>query len=47
MKRALISDIHSNIESLDAVMADIREQGIDGNLSAWAIWWAMAQTPAR
>ncbi len=28
MKRALISDIHSNIESLRAVLADIREQGI-------------------
>ena len=28
MKRALISDIHSNLESLEAVLADIREQGI-------------------
>ncbi len=28
MKRALISDIHSNIEALDAVLADIRGQGI-------------------
>ena len=28
MKRALISDIHSNIEALDAVLADIRAQGI-------------------
>lgn len=28
MKRALISDIHSNIESLEAVLADIRAQGI-------------------
>lgn len=28
MKRALISDIHSNIEALDAVLADIRDQGI-------------------
>jgi predicted phosphodiesterase len=28
VKRALISDIHSNIESLDAVLADIRAQGI-------------------
>ncbi len=28
MKRALISDIHSNIESLDAVLNDIRAQGI-------------------
>ena len=27
MKRALISDIHSNIEALQAVLADIREQG--------------------
>lgn len=29
MKRALISDIHSNIEALEAVLADIRAQGID------------------
>ncbi len=28
MKRALISDIHSNLESLEAVLADIRDQGI-------------------
>jgi predicted phosphodiesterase len=28
VKRALISDIHSNIESLEAVLADIRAQGI-------------------
>ena len=28
MKRALISDIHSNIEALEAVLADIRSQGI-------------------
>ena len=28
MKRALISDIHSNLEALTAVLADIREQGI-------------------
>lgn len=28
MKRALISDIHSNIEALEAVLADIRQQGI-------------------
>jgi diadenosine tetraphosphatase ApaH/serine/threonine PP2A family protein phosphatase len=28
VKRALISDIHSNLESLTAVLADIREQGI-------------------
>ena len=28
MIRALISDIHSNLESLEAVLADIREQGI-------------------
>lgn len=27
MKRALISDIHSNLESLEAVLADIQEQG--------------------
>lgn len=29
MKRALISDIHSNKEGLEAVLADIRDQGID------------------
>jgi predicted phosphodiesterase len=29
VKRALISDIHSNIESLEAVLADIRSQDID------------------
>ena len=29
MKRALISDIHSNLEGLEAVLADIREQGVD------------------
>lgn len=28
MKRALISDIHSNLEALNAVLADIRAQGI-------------------
>lgn len=28
MKRALISDIHSNLEALEAVLADIRDQGI-------------------
>ncbi len=28
MKRALISDIHSNLEALEAVLADIRQQGI-------------------
>jgi predicted phosphodiesterase len=28
VKRALISDIHSNIEALEAVLTDIREQGI-------------------
>lgn len=29
MKRALISDIHSNLEGLEAVLADIRMQGVD------------------
>jgi predicted phosphodiesterase len=29
VKRALISDIHSNLEALEAVLADIRAQGID------------------
>ena len=28
VKRALISDIHSNLEALEAVLADIRSQGI-------------------
>ena len=28
MKRAIISDIHSNLEALEAVLADIRSQGI-------------------
>ncbi len=28
MKRALISDIHSNIEGLEAVLADIRDQAV-------------------
>jgi predicted phosphodiesterase len=28
VKRALISDIHSNLEGLEAVLADIRQQGI-------------------
>jgi predicted phosphodiesterase len=29
VKRALISDIHSNLEALDAVLEDIRQQGIN------------------
>ncbi len=29
MKRALISDIHSNLESLTAVLADLRAQGVE------------------
>ncbi len=29
MKRAFISDIHSNLEALEAVLADIRAQGIE------------------
>jgi len=29
VKRALISDIHSNLEALTAVLADVREQGIE------------------
>ncbi len=28
MKRALISDIHSNLEALESVLADIKQQGI-------------------
>ncbi len=29
MKRAIISDIHGNLEALQAVLADAREQGVD------------------
>ncbi|MEM6473384.1 MAG: metallophosphoesterase, partial [Planctomycetota bacterium] len=29
MKRALISDIHGNLEALLAVMSDIDAQGVD------------------
>ena len=29
MKRALISDVHSNLEALQAVLVDIRDQGCD------------------
>ena len=29
MKRAIISDIHGNIEALEAVLEDIASQGID------------------
>ena len=29
MKRALISDIHGNLEALEAVLADIRDVGVD------------------
>ncbi|MCA9191380.1 MAG: metallophosphoesterase family protein [Planctomycetales bacterium] len=29
MRQALISDIHGNLEALQAVMSDIREQGVD------------------
>ena len=29
MKRALISDIHGNLEALLAVLADIRNQSVD------------------
>jgi diadenosine tetraphosphatase ApaH/serine/threonine PP2A family protein phosphatase len=29
VKRALISDIHSNLEGLEAVLADIRQQGVE------------------
>jgi hypothetical protein len=31
VKRAIISDIHSNLEALQAVLADIRDQGITKN----------------
>ena len=29
MKRAIISDIHANLEALEAVLADIAGQGVD------------------
>ncbi|HEU5119135.1 MAG TPA: metallophosphoesterase family protein, partial [Isosphaeraceae bacterium] len=29
MRRALISDIHANLEALEVVLADIKAQGID------------------
>lgn len=29
MKRAIISDIHANLEALETVLADVREQGVD------------------
>ncbi|MGE3163384.1 MAG: metallophosphoesterase [Planctomycetota bacterium] len=29
MKRAIISDIHANLEALETVLADIRQQGVD------------------
>lgn len=29
MKRAIVSDIHGNLEALEAVLADIKSQGID------------------
>lgn len=29
MKRALVSDIHANLEALEAVLADIRQEGVD------------------
>ena len=29
MKRAILSDIHGNLEALEAVLADIRTQGVD------------------
>ena len=31
-KTALISDIHANIDALEAVLTDIDQQGIDGTL---------------
>lgn len=30
MKRAIISDVHGNLEALEAVLADIDRQGVDG-----------------
>ena len=29
MKRAILSDIHGNLEALNAVLADIADQGVD------------------
>lgn len=29
MKRAILSDIHGNLEALDAVLADVADQGVD------------------
>ncbi len=30
MKRAILSDIHGNLEALEAVLADVARQGVDG-----------------
>jgi predicted phosphodiesterase len=30
VKRAILSDIHANIEALEAVLADVAQQGVDG-----------------
>jgi len=30
VKRAIISDVHGNLEALEAVLADIDRQGVDG-----------------
>ncbi|MCU0877246.1 MAG: metallophosphatase family protein [Pirellulaceae bacterium] len=32
MKRAILSDIHGNLEALEAVLADVASQGVDGIL---------------
>ena len=46
VKRALISDIHSNLESLEAVLADIRAQGITPSIAS-ATSSAMVPTRAK
>lgn len=43
MKLALLSDIHANIQALDACITHARAQGQDG-LPCWVISWVMAQT---
>ena len=45
MRRALISDIHGNLEALEVVLDDIKAQGIT-EIFAWATSSAMAPTRA-
>ena len=46
VKRALISDIHSNIEALEAVLADIRDQGIT-EVYCLGDWLVTVRIPAK